>query len=107
MVKIPGLDDLKKMGTGIIDSAKSVKFGEVVDKLKSGIDSVGGKRGGSVPQGDEAIKAGFEALYVSLNELTELQAAQLNTTKKIQNQVSELVKVIIVTQQPTEDTNKP
>lgn len=99
MVKIPGLDDLKKMGTGLIDSAKSVKLSEVVDKVKSGIETVSGKGGGNIPQGDEALKVLFEGLHASLKELLEAEAAQQMITKKIQSQLSDLGRIINMSQQ--------
>lgn len=98
MVKIPNLDDLKKMGTGLIDSAKNVKFGEMMDKVKSGIDNVSGKGGVNVPQGDEAIKVLFEGLNTSVNELLAIQSQQVTVTRKIQSQLADLSRVIIAGQ---------
>ncbi len=103
MVKIPNFDDLKKMGTGLIDSAKSVKFGEVVDKMKSGIESVSSKR--TTVVSDEGIQTLFEGITASLNELVEVQATQTAAIKKIQNQFVDLSKAIAANQQTkTEQT---
>ena len=103
MVKIPNFEDLKKMGTGLIDSAKSVNFGEMIDKVKTGIDNVG-KSGGNIPQGDEGIKVLFEGLNASLNELVTMQAAQVTVTKKIQSQLADLGRVIQANQTVTPNT---
>lgn len=94
MVKIPGLDELKKMGTGLIDQAKAVKFGEMVDKVKSGIDSVSSGKKGPVEVSDEAIKNLFVGIFAGLTELNQVQAAQQNAIKNIQRQVEELAKVV-------------
>jgi uncharacterized coiled-coil protein SlyX len=95
MVKLPNFDDLKKMGSDLIDSAKSVKLNEMVDKFKSSIESVGGKKSGveSAPQ-DEALEPIFVAIYASLKELADAQAAQDNAVKKMQAQLSTLVKTL-------------
>ena len=100
MVKIPGLDDLKKMGTDLMDSAKSVKFAEVVDKFKSK---------GPVLQGDEALKAAFQELTNALGEISQAQTAQIQATKKLENQLSVLAKILehyqpVVTPPASEDT---
>lgn len=102
MVKIPNLEDLKKMGTGLIDSAKNVKFGEMMDKVKTGIENVSGKGGGNIPQGDDAIKTVFEGLNTSIKELIDMQSTQLTAAKKIQSQLSDLGRVINATQKAGE-----
>lgn len=94
MVKIPNLDDLKKMGSNLLDTAKSVKLTEVVDKLKSGIETVGGKKSAAMPAADEAIQTLFTSIYTSLNEMAAAQAAEAEVIKKIQVQLSELAKVL-------------
>lgn len=105
MVKIPNLDDLKKMGSGLMDSAKSVKFGEVVDRLKSGIESVGMKKGtGASSLGDEALESLFTSLYKSLNDLATAQSAEADIVKKMQAQLAELAKVLEPYQKTTEST---
>ena len=101
MVKIPGLDDLKKMGTGLIDSAKSVKLGEMVDKLKTGIESVGSKAGANIPQGDAAMKEIFQGLNASVNELLQMHTAQVTAVKKLQSQLADLARVIDATAKVT------
>ncbi|MHB1949326.1 MAG: hypothetical protein ACYCQI_14565 [Gammaproteobacteria bacterium] len=99
MVKIPGLDDLKKMGSGLIDQAKAVNFAEMVDKVKSGIDSVGGKKSPVVGD-DETLKGLFQGIFTSINELTQAQAAQLSAIKKIEKQLEDLAKVVETYQKP-------
>jgi hypothetical protein len=107
MVKIPGLDDLKKMGTGLIDSAKSVKFGDMVDKLKTGIESAR-SGGGNIPQGDEALKSLFQGLNASMGEILEMQAAQVTAIKKLQSQLSDLGRAISANQKAeTPENNQP
>lgn len=103
MVKIPNLDDLKKMGSGLVDSAKSVKFGEVVDKLKSGIESVSMKKSPDATNvSDEAVQALFTSIYTSLNDIAAAQAAEAEVVKKIQGQLAELAKVLERYQKSTE-----
>lgn len=99
MVKIPSLDELKKMGSGIIDQAKTVKFGEMVDKVKSGIESVSGKKAPTVVT-DESVKALFQNIYTALNEMTQAQTAQLNAVKKIEIHLEQLAKVVESCQNP-------
>jgi uncharacterized coiled-coil protein SlyX len=96
MVKIPSLDDLKKMGSGLIDSAKSVKLNEMVDKFKSGIESVNFRKNASSPveAKDEDLNQVFAGIYISLKELADAQAAQANATKKIQTQLNVLTKIL-------------
>lgn len=103
MVKIPSLDELKKMGSGIIDQAKAVKFGEMVDKVKTGIDSVSGKKS-PVQTGNEDLKGVFQSIYATLNEMTQAQAAQLNAVKKIENQLEQLAKIVETYQKPAAPT---
>ena len=91
MVKLPGIDDLKKMGSGLIDSAKSVKIGEMVGKLKSGIESTVGSKG-HIPQSNEEVKKLFEDIHTELNSLAEEQAKSTNTIRKIHGQLVELAK---------------
>jgi len=96
MVKIPSLDDLKKMGSGLIDSAKSVKFNEMVDKFKSSIESVNFKKNSSSLDAskDEDLNQVFAEIYASLKELADAQIAQNNATKKIQAQLNTLTKIL-------------
>ncbi len=94
MVKIPSLDDLKKAGADLVDSAKS---GKLVDQLKSHIESVGErltKDGSQMPQGDDPVKAQFKVLQATLNELYESQSAQNELIKKFETQLGVLAKVI-------------
>lgn len=106
MVKIPGLDDLKKMGNDLLDSAKSVNLSDMVDKVKSGIESVGGKKGPDVVT-DENLKTLFQGIYSSLNDLTITQTIQITTLKKITTQLEELAHAVETHQKPatpTQDT---
>lgn len=113
MVKIPNLDDLKKMGSGLIDSAKSIKMNEMIDKVKSGIDSVSGRKV-NLAVSDESLKELFNDLNTSLEELLQLQISQTNAVKKIQNQLVTLAASIDAKQKtqtasqqtPPEDINK-
>lgn len=100
MVKIPGLDDLKKMGTGLIDSAKSVKFGEMVEKFTS-------KGSGPIPQGDEAVKAIFQNIHSSISELIEMQNNQTTTIKKLQSQIADLGRIVEASQKPQSPSEPP
>lgn len=104
MVKIPGLDDLKKMGAGLIDSAKSVNISETVDKLKSKMEALGGKKEAAVMSGDNPEQVMLANLAASVNELTAMQALQASAIKKIQDQLAELAKVIETKQKPVTAT---
>lgn len=107
MVKIPSLDELKKMGTNLIDQAKTVKFGEMVDKVKSGIDSVSGKKA-PIEFSNETVKTLFQEIYAALGELTQAQASQINAVKKLEMQLEQLAKIVEILQRPkeTDDSNK-
>lgn len=95
MVKIPSFDDLKKMGSELVDSAKSGKIGGMVEKLKSGIESVGAKKTPmAMALGDETIQAAFIQLYVTLKELGDTRATETALMKKLEDQLSELAKTI-------------
>ncbi len=94
MVKIPGFDELKKMGTSLIDSAKSVNVGETVDKLKSKVESLGGKKAAVVSSEPGSASAMIAAISASLDELIAVQALQASAIKKIQEQLAELNKII-------------
>lgn len=98
MVKIPGLDDLKKMGSDLMDSAKTVKLGGMVDKLKSGMDAMGGKK--EVAQSDDELKRLFTELQSALNDISSAQATQSVAVKKMQNLLSELANVTATYQKP-------
>lgn len=99
MVKIPGLDDLKKMGSGLIDQAKAVKFGEMVDKVKSGIESVSAKKP-PADFSDAAVKGLFQGLFATMTEFAATQAVQVNAMKKLEKQLEELARVIEASQKP-------
>ena len=97
MVKIPGFDELKKMGSSLIDSAKSVNIGETVDKLKT----LGGKKTAAAPAEQNTPAGMAAAISASLDELIAVQALQASAIKKIQEQLAELNKMIETGQKPT------
>jgi hypothetical protein len=99
MVKIPGLDDLKKMGSDLMDSAKSVKFSEMVDKMKAGMDSVGSRKV-PVEVTNNVLKTAFEGMFTTLTELTQAQTAQMVSLKKAEKQLEDLVKMVETYQNP-------
>lgn len=101
MVKLPSLDELKKMGSDLIDQAKAVKFGEMVDKVKQGIDTISNKQP-ITEMKDSSMKPIFEDIYKNLNEVTQAQAVQVKALKKIETQLEELAKLIESTRQPTQ-----
>lgn len=104
MVKLPSLEDLKKAGSNLVDSAKQIKFDEIADKIKSGVESVSSSLHKSTPEvpTDDALKSQFQDLYGSLDELTTLFASQAIVVKKIENQIESLGKII--TAQKTKTT---
>ncbi len=93
MVKIPGLDDLKKMGSDLIDSAKTVNLGGMVDKFKSGSPV-------NIPPGDDPLKNLVQDASATLNALVEAQAAEAALIKKMQAQLAEIVRVSSAYQKP-------
>lgn len=99
MVKIPSIDELKKMSSDLLDSAKSVNISSMVDKIKTTMDSVS-KKGVDVPIGDETIKTLFENINTTLEELTNAQLVQAQAIKKIQGQMKALAAVVTVLQKP-------
>lgn len=103
MVKIPGLDDLKKMGTGLIDSAKTVNLSGVMDKLKSGVDSVAK---GKQPPTAEQLGSIYQAAHITMAEILTLQANQTELVKKLQNQLIELGTVVENLQKPATPEEK-
>jgi len=97
MVKMPSLDDLKKVGAGLVDSAKSGKINEMMDKVKSGMGTVSAgmkKEAAPVVLGDDVIKNQFQAIYASLAELTQTQTAQTALIRKVESQLSSLAKTV-------------
>jgi hypothetical protein len=93
MVKIPGLGDLKKMGSDLIDSAKTVNLSGMVDKFKSG-SSV------NIAPGDDPLKNLVQEVSATLNALVEAQATEAALVKKMQAQLAEIVRVASVYQKP-------
>jgi hypothetical protein len=94
MVKLPGLDELKKMGSNLIDSAKSVNVGEAVDKLKGKIESMSGQKAAVVPEGGDPVAVALANLSTSVDELVAVAALQASAIKKIQGQLADLAKMI-------------
>jgi hypothetical protein len=95
MVKMPSLDDLKKVGANLVDTAKAANLGEVVNKLKTGVEAVTAKKEDVVAAADaDPLKAQLQTLHASLQELTQLQAAQAALSKNIESQLSALTKII-------------
>lgn len=108
MVKLPKFEDLKRMGADFLDSAKSGKLGDMVDKLKSTIEST------PKPTDDELtedpLKQILSQLTESLTELNEIDRVQTLVIKKMQNQLAELLKAIEAQKKPeesTQDEKKP
>ncbi len=101
MVKLPGFDELKKIGSSLIDSAKSVNISEKVDKLKSKVESMSSKK--EAVMSDEASVM-LAAISASLNEVIAVQAVQASAIKKIQGQLADLAKVIEAGQKPAAPT---
>ncbi len=101
MVKIPGLDDLKKMGSDLIDSAKTVNIGGVVDKIKGGMETVGMKKTAApLAAGDDPLAQKLQDAYVVLNELVNAQAQQTQLIKKLQGQLIEMTTIAAAYQKP-------
>ncbi|MES2218175.1 MAG: hypothetical protein V4501_07170 [Pseudomonadota bacterium] len=92
MVKIPNLDDLKKAGANLVDSAKS---GGLVDKFKSGVESFGAslaKEG--TPKSTDPIVSQFEAVSITLAELMQTHNAQAKLIGVAQTQLAALTKTV-------------
>jgi hypothetical protein len=100
MVKIPSFDNLKKMGADLIDTAKSVKLGEVVDKFKLGMEAVGAKKEKVSAPSLTTAQILLSGLAASLKELMSMHAVQANAIKKIQQQLAELERVVAASPQP-------
>jgi hypothetical protein len=107
MVKIPGLDDLKKMGSDLLDSAKTVNFGEVVEKFKSSIESVGVKKNADVAAGNDPLKDLLQDMSATLTELSAAQAAEASLIKRMQGQLAEIARIANTYQKPTETAAPP
>lgn len=99
MIKLPSLDDLKKAGNNLVESAKS---GKLMDQIKSQVETLGAniarpEAGTEVPTGADPIKNQFIVLYATVEELRQTQAAQSAVIKKFENQLDVLKKVIETT----------
>ncbi len=100
MVKIPGLEDLKKIGSDLVDSAKTVKLGDMVDKLKTGIESVTKKSGPEKALGDDPLGKLLQETNGILNELLAAHSAEMAAIKKLQIQLNEITRVAATYQKP-------
>jgi hypothetical protein len=87
MVKIPSLDELRKMGSDIMNSAKNVDVSGVVDKIKNRVETVSEKFSGT--QGS-SVKHSLDRVNAGLNELMTFAPNEINAIKKIQADVAEL-----------------
>lgn len=87
MVKIPGFDELKKMGTDLIDSAKTVKLSGVVDKFKSG-------KSVDIASGQDRLSHLLNEMNTTLNELNAAQAAESSLIKRLQDHLREIAKLV-------------
>jgi hypothetical protein len=102
MVKIPSLDDLKKVSSDLMDSAKAAGFGGVIERLKSSIESVGVSMGGSVVNeaADPVNYANLplsdllQSMRADLVQLSQMQIAQTELIKKIDTQFIQLTQAI-------------
>lgn len=105
MVKIPGLDDLKKMGSDLLDSAKTVDLSGMVDKFKTGIESVGKSEPSHAS--DNVLSNMFHEMSVTLTELNAANAATAAAIKKMQNQLgAAIAKMDKTTYQPKNEEDK-
>ncbi len=93
MVKLPGLGDLKKIGSDLIDSAKSVNLSGMVDKFKTGTPT-------QVAPGDDPLKNLLQDASTTLNELTQAHAVEASLIKKMQAQLAEIARVANTYQKP-------
>lgn len=82
MVKIPGFDDLKKMGSDFMSSASGM-----VEKLKTDIETAGIKRT------QDTTGELFKTLHTTLAELIGLYPSQADTIQKIKDEVTNLEKI--------------
>lgn len=106
MVKIPGLDDLKKIGSDLVDSAKTVNLSGMVDKFKSGIESVSKKGSPAKDLGDDPLGKLLQDTNATLNELLAAHSAEMAAIKKLQNQLNEMARVAAIYQKPTVSPTK-
>lgn len=106
MVKIPSIDDLKKMGSNLIDSAKSVNLDEMVEKVKSSIDSISNRKSPVEDVTNETLKNSFQGIMATLTEMTAAQNTQVNAIKKLEKQLEELARQIESFQNPPSEEKK-
>jgi flagellar capping protein FliD len=98
MVKIPSFDDLKKAGTDFMDQARTSGISGVVDKIKSGMDSVTKADGTPVASTEGGVNNQIQALQKSLADVTKVQATQAEAIRKIDSQLTALSNAVA---QPT------
>lgn len=77
-------NDLKKMGEDFLDSAKSVKLQEVIDKFKKK----------EVVLNDEVAEKVNQDLQRTLETLANLQKSQAETLHQLQHQVDDLLQFL-------------
>jgi len=113
MVKIPGFDNLKKMGSDLMDSAKGVDLSGMVGKFKTEIESVSKKASAPSYLGDDPLGALLQEANVVLSELLATNTAQAAAMKKLQNQLTQIASIAATYQKPVvppvlkqEDENK-
>lgn len=89
MVKIPSLDDLKKMGSDLMTSAKNIKMDNVVEKIKTQVETVSAKFNTL-----SGAKGSLDRINAGLNELLQSQPHRADAIKKIQAEVALLQKAV-------------
>ncbi|MFN3234995.1 MAG: hypothetical protein ACE365_06245 [Gammaproteobacteria bacterium] len=90
MIKIPKFDELKKMGEGLAENAKS---GALFNKIKSSVD--GFATGGAhvhedfTPSGD-AMRDHIALCQKQMNDLLEIQKIQANLINNLAGEIKKL-----------------
>ena len=98
MVKIPNMDDLKKAGASLMDSAKS---GNLVDRLKSGVEQIGvnlNKMEAGATKSTDPIVMQFEAVQATLAAIVEAHAVQSKLIDNARAQLNALTKTVAALQ---------
>jgi cell division FtsZ-interacting protein ZapD len=91
---MPSLDDLKKAGANLVDSAKS---GKLVEDIKARIETVGERMtrdGAAMPASETPIKEQFKVVQATLKEIYQSQSAHTELLKKLETQLGVLSKVV-------------
>jgi hypothetical protein len=97
MVKIPNLEDLKKAGANLMDSAKS---GTLVDKIKTGVENIGVSlaKGEGGTKSSDPIVIQFETVQATLAELVQAHSTQSKLINQAQMQLATLTKTVATLQ---------